>query len=109
MQTEHGFDRPATVNSPAQQPSSYAVTSQGTKYIRNRRHLPQVSEPLPDDSEEDLPLLTNAGALTTPSNEEEPMHQPQSPKVGCDTDTDNKCSLVLEGSAALTNITKTMF
>ncbi len=36
MQTARGFDRLATVNSPAEQPNSYVVTSQGTKYIRNR-------------------------------------------------------------------------
>ncbi len=33
MQTARGFDRLTIVNSPAEQPNSYVVTSQGTKYI----------------------------------------------------------------------------
>lgn len=73
MQTAHGFDRLAVVNSPAQQPNSYVVTSQGVKYIRNRQHLLHVSESPPADFEDDLPVVTNAETLATPSNAEGPM------------------------------------
>lgn len=39
VQTAHGFDRLARVESPASQPNSYIISSQGTRYISNRRNL----------------------------------------------------------------------
>ncbi len=64
MQTARGFDRLAIVNSPAEQPNSYVVTSQGAKYIRNRRHLLYVSESPAADFEDDLPVVTDARNTT---------------------------------------------
>ncbi len=94
MQTARGFDRLAIVNSPAEQPNSYVVTSQGTKYIRNRWHLLHISESPPADLEDDLPVVTDAEALSTPPNSEGSIQQPQSPKMDCYGDTDGKCSVV---------------
>ncbi len=94
MQTARGFDRLAIVNSPAEQPNSYVVTSQGTKYIRNRWHLLHISESPPVDLEDDLPVVTDAEALSTPPNSEGSIQQPQSPKMDCYGDTDGKCSVV---------------
>ncbi len=91
MQTARGFDRLANVNSPAEQPNSYVVTSQGTKYIRNRRNLLHVSESPPADLEDDLPVVTDAEALSTPPHSEGSIQQPQSPKMDCYGDTDGKC------------------
>ncbi|KAL0151783.1 hypothetical protein M9458_052934 [Cirrhinus mrigala] len=76
MQAAHGFDKLAIMNSPAKQPNSYAVTSQGAKFIRNRRHLLHVSESPPADFKDDLPVVTDTGALATPSNSEGSMQQP---------------------------------
>ncbi len=94
MQTARGFDRLAIVNSPAEQPNSYVVTSQGTKYIRNRRHLLHISESPPADLEDDLPVVTDAEALSAPPKSEGSIQQPQSPKMDCYGDTDGKCSVV---------------
>lgn len=94
MHTARGFDRLAIVNSPAEQPNRYVVTSQGANYIRNRRHLLHVSESPPADFEDNLPVVTHAGALATPPNSEGSMQQPQSPKMDCYSDTDGKCSVV---------------
>ena len=51
MQTDKGFQRLAVVKSTS--PRSYIVTSDGADYVRNRRHLLPVSEPRPQNSQQD--------------------------------------------------------
>ena len=53
MQTDKGFQRLAVVNSTRDSPRSYIVTSDGADYVRNRRHLLPVSEPRPQNSQQD--------------------------------------------------------
>ncbi|KAL1261247.1 hypothetical protein QQF64_006512 [Cirrhinus molitorella] len=94
MQTACAFDRLAIVNSPAEQPNSYVITSQGAKYIRNRQHLLHVSETPPANFEDDLPVVNDAGALATSSHSERCPQQTQSPKMDCYSDKYGKCSVV---------------
>ena len=51
MQTDKGFQRLAVVKSTS--PRSYIVTSDGADYVGNRRHLLPVSEPRPQNSQQD--------------------------------------------------------
>ena len=53
MQTDKGFQRLAVVKSTRDSPRSYIVTSDGADYVRNRRHLLPVSEPTPQNSQQD--------------------------------------------------------
>ena len=53
MQTDKGFQRLAVVKSTRDSPRSYIVTSDGADYVRNRRHLLPVSEPRPQNSQQD--------------------------------------------------------
>ena len=53
MQTDKGFQRLAVVKSSRDRPRSYIVTSDGADYVRNRRHLLPVSEPRPQNSQQD--------------------------------------------------------
>ena len=47
MQSSKGFQKLAVVKSQRATPRSYVVTSDGTDYVRNRRHLLPVNEPRP--------------------------------------------------------------
>ena len=53
LQTDKGFQILAVVKSTRNGPRSCIVTSNGADYVRNRRHLLPVSEPTPQNSQQD--------------------------------------------------------
>ena len=53
MQIDKSFQRLAVVKSTRDSPRSYIVTSDGADYDLNRRHLLPVSEPRPQNSQQD--------------------------------------------------------
>ena len=82
MQTHKGFQRLAVVKSVRDSPRSYTVISDGADYVRNRRHLLPVSEPRPQNSQQDSYASglqhppVGDGAPTTEGQKQKPVALP---------------------------------